>query len=249
LKDITVVKFGGSLSKDEKLRHEFLKGLAALSKKRPVVLVHGGGPEINNWLERLGIQSRFINGLRYTDAATLEVVEMVLSGRINKAIVSILNRFGVKAVGLSGKDSGMLLCKRNESLGFVGEPVRVNTGIIKDLLAKKYLPVISSLGFDAAGNTMNINADTAAMAAATALKAGKLVLLTDVQGVLDNNDRVIPVIKLKDIPGLIASGTVTGGMIPKLKACAKSVKAGVREVWIAHGSSDLNRLRGTVIKR
>lgn len=248
MKEITVVKFGGSLSKDEKLRNKFLKGLAALSKKRPVVLVHGGGPEINNWLERLGIQSRFINGLRYTDAATLEVVEMVLSGRVNKGIVNVLNGHGVKAVGLSGKDGRTLCCARNAELGFVGEPSKVDTSLIKDLMAKRYLPVISSLGFDKAGNTLNVNADTAAMAVAAALKAARLVLLTDVRGVLDAEDKVIPVIKVGGITKLIESGTVTGGMIPKVKACAGSVRAGVREVWIAHGSCDLKRLTGTVIK-
>jgi acetylglutamate kinase len=249
MKNITVIKFGGSLTKDAKVKNDLLKNLAALSKKRPVVLVHGGGPEINNWLERLGIQSRFVDGLRFTDSRTLEVVEMVLSGKLNKGIVNTLNCSGVKAVGLSGKDGKMVLCVRKSELGFVGEPKKVNPRLIIDLLENGYLPVISSLGFDERGDTLNVNADSMAMAVAAALKADKLILLTDVDGVLDNEDKVIPEIKLSQVSDLIATGIITGGMIPKISACMDSVKAGVKEVWIAHGRAELDKLRGTVIKK
>lgn len=246
---VTVIKFGGSISKDENIQKAFLKNLAKLFKKQPVVLVHGGGPEINKWLEKAGIKSKFINGLRFTDEPTLEIVEMVLSGKVNKGLVRRLNQYGAKAVGLSGKDANMVLCRRIEKLGFVGEPVKIDITLIEKLVNSDYLPVISSIGFDKAGNTLNVNADSVAMGIAKALKASKLILLTDVPGVMDSGKNVIPMIRISGANKLISRGVITGGMIPKIKACAGSIRAGVKEVWIAHGSADLSCLRGTVLKK
>ncbi|MHB9156194.1 MAG: acetylglutamate kinase [Endomicrobiales bacterium] len=247
MKPVTVVKFGGSLGRNEKAKKKFLGDLASLAKKESVVLVHGGGPEINSWLTRLGIESRFVGGLRYTDEQTLEVVEMVLSGKVNRELVSQLNRRGVRAVGISGKDGQMAYCRRVKPLGFVGEPVKVNTLLLKALLRSRCLPVVSSLGFGGQGQTLNLNADSLAMAIAAAMKAKRLILLTDVCGVLDENKRTIPVIPVGHVPSLIKKGIVTGGMIPKVKACAKSIKYGIKEVWIADGCSGLKKVRGTVI--
>jgi acetylglutamate kinase len=247
MKSITVVKFGGSLSKNEAARKKFLKDLAALSKKENVVLVHGGGPEINAWLARLGIESKFVGGLRYTDAATLEVVEMVLSGKVNKGFVTDLAKLGVRAVGLSGKDGKTALCSRIKDLGFVGEPKKVDASLVKTLLAAGYVPVLSSIGFDATGQALNINADSLAMGLAIGLKARRLILLTDVPGVLDGDKKTIEKIRTGSIAALLSGGVVTGGMIPKIKACARSITCGVREVWIADGMAGLAKLKGTVI--
>jgi acetylglutamate kinase len=247
VKKITVVKFGGSLSKNEDAKKKFLKELAALAKKEAVVLVHGGGPEINAWLSRLNIESRFVKGLRYTDEAALEVVEMVLSGKVNKALVGALNRLGVKAVGISGKDGKIALCKRLKDLGFVGEPSKVDVGLVAVLLKSGFLPVISSLGFDATGQTLNINADSLAMGIAQGVKAHRLILLTDVPGVLDAEKKTITQIKISDAATLVKNGVITGGMIPKIKACCSAITTGVKEVWIADGTAGLSKLRGTVI--
>jgi acetylglutamate kinase len=249
MKQITVIKFGGSLSKNPKAQKNFLNELAKLSKKESVVLVHGGGPEINHWLGRLNIESRFVNGLRFTDAAALEVVEMALSGKVNKTFVAELNKRGVTAVGISGKDGGTALCRRIKKLGFVGEPLRIDPKLIFVLAKAGYLTVMSSLGTDASGQTLNVNADSLAMAVAGALKARRLVLLTDVPGVLDADRKTIGSIRASEIPRLLKSGVITGGMIPKIKACAGSLRHGVREVWIADGSKGMQHLVGTVIKK
>lgn len=249
MKPVTVVKFGGSLSKNEKAKDLFLRDLAALAKKESVILVHGGGPEINAWLKRLGIESRFVNGLRYTDGPTLEIVEMALSGKVNKALVAALNKKGVTAAGISGKDGKMAYCRQVRKLGFVGEPVRVDPKVLRALLNGGILPVVSSLGFSDACPTLNVNADSLAMAVAVALKAKRLILLTDVCGVLDGDRKTIPVITPGEVRRLISGGTVTGGMIPKIRACAKSLTCGIKEVWIADGGSGIRNLKGTVIRR
>lgn len=248
-KNITVIKFGGSLSKNPEARKKFIAELAALAKKEPVVLVHGGGPEINSWLTRLNIESRFVNGLRYTDLATLEIVEMALSGKVNKGFVAELGAKGVRAVGLSGKDGKMALCSRVKEAGLVGEPKKIDTGLLIVLLKNGFMPVVSSLGFDSTGETLNVNADSLAMAVAIGLKARRLVLLTDVPGVLDAEKRTIPVIRTTQVKGLLETGVITGGMIPKIKACAKSIASGITEVWIADGVTGLKRLNGTVITK
>jgi acetylglutamate kinase len=249
MENITVIKFGGSLAKNEEAKNKFLNELAALAKKQPVVLVHGGGPEINSWLAKLGIQSKFVNGLRYTDAQTLEVVEMALSGKLNKYFVGELYKRGVLACGISGRDCGLAPSKHISSLGFVGEPKKINADILKLLLKAGYVPVVSSLGISAAGDALNLNADTLATAIATELKARRLILLTDVCGVLDAEKKTIPCIKLSEAKKLVTGGVVTGGMIPKLNACVLSVKKGIREVWIADGVKGLKDLSGTVIKK
>ena len=248
MKKITVIKFGGSLAKNEPARKKFLDELSTLAKKEAIVLVHGGGPEINSWLDRLGLKSRFVNGLRFTDAKTLEIVEMVLSGKVNKYFVGELYKRDVLACGISGRDCGLAPSKHIKKLGFVGDPARINTGIIQTLLAAGYMPVVSSVGLDASGGALNLNADSLATAIAVALKARRLILLTDVCGVLDESNKTIPRITAGEINKLISGHVVTGGMIPKIKACADSVKKGIREVWIADGARGLSKLCGTVIK-
>lgn len=220
-----------------------------MSKKQSVVLVHGGGPEINSWLAKLGIKSKFIKGLRYTNAQTLEIVEMALSGKLNKYFVGELYKRGVQACGISGRDGGLAPSKQIVSLGFVGEPKRINAEIIKLLLGAGYVPVVSSLGIASSGGALNLNADTLATAIASELKARRLILLTDVRGVLDAGKKTIPCIRVSDAKKLVSGGVVTGGMIPKLDACVRSVKKGIKEVWIADGAKGLRKLEGTVIKR
>lgn len=249
MKPVTVVKFGGSLSKNETAKKKFIRDLAALARKESVILVHGGGPEINSWLDRLGIKSTFVNGLRFTDAPTLEIVEMALSGKVNKALAGALNSIGVPAIGISGRDGAMVLCRRIKKLGLVGEPEDVNTKLLTALIKAGYTAVISSIGVDDKGQALNVNADSMAMAVACALKARRLILLTDVPGVLDRQKKTIPLIRCKDIDGLLDNGTISGGMIPKIKACSGSVGRGIKEVWIADGDSGLSKLKGTAITK
>jgi len=249
MKEITVIKFGGSLAKNESAKKKFLDELAVLSKKLSIVLVHGGGPEINSWLAKLGINSKFVNGLRYTDAQTLEIVEMALSGKLNKYFVGELCKRGVQACGISGRDAGLAPSKQISSLGLVGEPKKINAKIIRLLLKAGYVPVISSIGLTASGGALNLNADTLATAIASELKARRLILLTDVPGVFDAGKKTIPCIRVSQAKKLVSDGVVTGGMIPKLNACVQSVKKGIREVWIADGSKGFKKLEGTVIKR
>jgi len=249
MKKLTVVKFGGSLTKNPQAQEKFLKELAGLSRRQSIILVHGGGPEINALLEKFSVQSRFINGLRYTDAAALEVVEMALSGKVNRVLTTGLIKNKANAVGISGKDGNSVICRQVKELGFVGEPVKVNKKLIEALLKAGFLPVIASLAADKNGNVLNVNADTLATAIAVAFKAKKLVFLTDVAGVLDKNKKTIKEIKVKEIAPLIKDETITGGMIPKIKGCADSVKKGVKEVWIADGMQGIKDIKGTVIKR
>ena len=247
-KKCMVIKFGGSLGVKTKASEAFFKGLAALARRQPLVVVHGGGPEVNAWLERAGVKSRFINGLRYTDESALEIVEMVLSGKVNKTIVAELIKHRIRAVGISGKDGMSVISKRVKSLGLVGEPMKTDPRLVSSLLAQGFVPVMSSLSIDTKGQTLNVNADTMAMAIAGGLKSQQLILLTNVPGVLDSEKKVIPVIRVKEIPALIKCGVITGGMIPKIKACAKAINSGVAEVLIADGRNGIGRLSGTVIK-
>jgi acetylglutamate kinase len=249
MKSMTVVKFGGSLTKNPAAQAKFLKELAEISRRQNIILVHGGGPEINALLDKFSIESKFVNGLRYTDAAALEVVEMALSGKVNRILTTGLIKNKANAVGISGKDGNSVVCRQVKALGFVGEPVKVNKKLIEALTKNGFLPVIASIAADAKGNVMNVNADTLATAVAVAFKADKLVFLTDVAGVLDKNKNTIKEIKIKEINPLIKDQTITGGMIPKIKGCAESVKKGVKEVWIADGTSGLKKIKGTVIKK
>lgn len=245
-----VIKYGGHAMGDENTSETFARDIVLLKHIgiNPVV-VHGGGPQIGAMLERLKIQSSFIDGLRVTDSATVEIVEMVLSGSINKQIVSAINRAGGLAVGISGKDGNLITTKKLTrtkkdpdsniekvvDLGFVGDPETVNPKIIQDMVNDGLIPVIAPVGVGADGATYNINADTAAGAIAGALGAEKLMMLTDVPGILTKNKELISAITPKEIEGLLADGTVTGGMIPKVETCMDALKKGVNAAHILDG--------------
>ncbi|MDR2399861.1 MAG: acetylglutamate kinase [Endomicrobium sp.] len=249
MKSLTVVKFGGSLIRNPQAQAKFLKELAVISQRQRIILVHGGSPEINSMLEKFSVKSKFVNGLRYTDSNALDVVELALSGKVNRIITTGLIKNGASAVGISGKDGKSVICKQVKELGLVGEPIKVNKKLIEILIDSDFLPVIASIASDAKGNVMNVNADVLAAAIAVAFKAGKLIFLTDVHGVFDKNKKSINEIRVKDINALIKDETITGGMIPKIKSCADSIKKGVKEVWIADGASSIKNIKGTVIKK
>ncbi len=237
---ILVIKYGGAAMTSDELKESVMRDLTLLSFIGiKVVLVHGGGPEITETLNRMGIASRFVGGLRYTDAETAEVVRMVLAGKVNKSLVHILTAFGAKSVGLSGIDGEIMTCsKESEELGFVGKIERVNTELILDCLGCGYLPVISTIGGDPAGNIYNINADTAASAIAGALKAESLILMTDTRGLLrDKHDEesLIRKVYVSDIPSLVNEGIISGGMIPKVNCCRDAIRKGVGRVFITDG--------------
>lgn len=245
-KSVWVVKFGGSLLSDEAARRGFLKEAAVLARKQPLVLVHGGGPEINAALEQMGVKSVWVNGRRVTDDAAMRVVEMVLSGEVNKRLVGELSTFKIKAVGLSGRDGGLLAAAPVPDLGRVGAPSKADAAPLKALLAAGFVPVVSPVASDGKGGALNVNADEAAAALAVALKAARLVYLTDVPGVLDAGKKTIPVIRVKkDLDALIKGGVVTGGMIPKTRSCADALRKGVGEVDIVDGKAGLLRMNGT----
>ena len=240
-----VIKYGGNAMLNDDLKAAVMKDLVLLNTIGiHVVLVHGGGPEINKMLERVGKESKFVNGLRYTDAETMEIVQMVLTGKLNKDIVGMLLQEGGQAVGLSGVDSGLLRAKKinkdGEDLGYVGEVTEVHPEIVESLLNKGFIPVISTVALGEQGdmNRYNINADTAAAKIAVALKAEKFVQLTNVPGVLkDMNDpsSLIPRIPMPTVPQLIENGTIAGGMIPKVECCMIALKGGVPRTHIIDG--------------
>ncbi len=242
---VWVVKFGGSLLSDQAARRGFLKDAARLAKKNPLVLVHGGGPEINAALDKMGIVSKWVNGRRVTDDAAMGVVEGVLSGQVNKNLVGELNALGVKAVGLSGRDGGILKAKPVAELGRVGEPDKADPRLISVLLKAGFLPVLSSVAAGRDFGALNVNADEAAAALAVALKARRLVYLTDVPGVLDGQKKTIPTIRIGDIKNLIDTKVITGGMIPKVLSCKNALKKGVSEINIIDGRAGLPKLLGT----
>lgn len=238
-----VVKYGGNAMIDEDLKRAVMNDLVLLSLVgiRPV-LVHGGGPEISDALKRMGKESTFVHGLRVTDAETVEIVEMVLAGKTNKGIVNLLNRAGARAVGLSGKDGRLLEARKTLSrgvdVGFVGAVTRVNPEILDVLAAAGYIPVISSVGVDEDGQTLNINADHVAGQIAGALKAEKLILLTDVAGVMgDVNDPKSFLSEMTDVQAreMLANGKADKGMIPKLEGCLMALEAGCRRAHILDG--------------
>lgn len=242
---IVVVKYGGNAMLNEELKADVMEDIVLLNTIGiHVVLVHGGGPEINHMLERVGKESKFVNGLRYTDDETMEIVQMVLTGKLNKDIVGILLQKGGKAVGLSGVDSGLLRAKKiskdGADLGFVGEVTQVHPEIILSLIQQGFIPVVSTvaLGEDGDTNRYNINADTAAAKIAVALNAEKFVQLTNVPGVLKNvNDpsSLIPRIKIDDVDSYIKDGTIAGGMIPKIECCMLARNGGVPRTHIIDG--------------
>lgn len=233
-----VVKYGGAAMEEESLKKEFAKDMVLLKYVgiNPVV-VHGGGPKINKLLTDLKIPSNFVDGLRVTDEKTLEIAEMVLSGSVNKEIVKNINDMGGKAIGLSGKDGRLLLAKKvkGKDIGLVGEIVGVDVSIIKDITRHGYIPVIAPIADGIDGKSYNINADTAAGSIAKALSAEKLILLTDVRGVLDKEENLISSLKKSEIETLIKNKTVSGGMIPKVGCCVDAIDGGVEETHIIDG--------------
>lgn len=242
---IVVVKYGGSAMLDERLQQDVIKDVALLKLvgMRPII-VHGGGKEISKWVGLLGKEPRFVQGLRVTDADTMEVAEMVL-GKVNKRLVQMLEQLGVKAAGICGKDGGTLKCEKKyangEDIGFVGNITEVNTNLIETLLKNDYIPVIAPIGMDDAFYSYNINADDAACAIATAMKAEKLAFLTDIEGVyrdFENKSSLISVLTLEEADKLLASGVIGGGMLPKLQNCIDAVKEGVSRVHIMDGRID-----------
>jgi len=245
-----VIKYGGHAMGDEELSELFARDIVLLKQVgvHPVV-VHGGGPQIGKMLERLAVKSEFVDGLRVTDAATVEVVEMVLSGAINKQIVNAVNKAGGTAIGLSGKDGSLIRAtklrrtRRDEQsniesvldLGFVGEPSRINPQILISLEQAGMIPIIAPIGVGADGETYNINADTVAGAVAGALGAARLLLLTDVIGVLDKTGELVTDISVDQASALVADGTISGGMIPKVETCVHAVEQGVDAAVILDG--------------
>jgi acetylglutamate kinase len=239
-----VIKYGGHAMVDKELAEVFARDIVLLKQVgiNPIV-VHGGGPQINDMLKRLDIKSEFVDGLRVTDAAAMQVVEMVLAGSINKNIVGAIQAAGGAAVGLSGRDGGLLLAKKqlmqkdgkSIDLGYVGDPETVNPQVLKTAAAGGLIPVIAPVGYGEDGQTYNINADTAAGAIAAAVGASRLLLLTDVAGVLDKNSKLIENLTVAETRALMSDGTISGGMIPKLETCIEAVEHGVDAAVILDG--------------
>ncbi len=239
---IVVVKYGGNAMTNDSLKHDVMSDIILLTCIGiKVVLVHGGGPEISAMLGRLGIESRFIGGLRYTDAATAEVVQMVLAGKTNKDLVALIGTLGGKALGLCGLDGGMIRAKKLEGendLGFVGDITGIDTGPILDALDHGYIPVVATVASDEEGTVYNVNADTAAAEIAAALGAENIVTLTDIRGLMSDvrdDATLIPHVTVDEVDGYIASGVISGGMIPKIRSCERAVRAGVRKAVMIDG--------------
>ncbi len=237
---IIVVKYGGNAMTDEKLKNSVMRDMILLTLVGvKVVLVHGGGPEITDMLSKIGKTTEFVDGLRVTDRETVEIAQMVLSGKISKSLVNLIQNMGGKALGLSGVDGHMIEARvKDERLGFVGEITKVDVQPLHDVMDKGYIPVVSTVGCDKEGNIYNINADTAAAKIAGELHAEALISMTDISGILrDKNDpdTLIPRITLEEAPRLIADGIINGGMIPKVECCVNAVKWGVRRVFIIDG--------------
>ena len=237
---IIVVKYGGNAMINEDLKKAVMGDIVLLSLIGiKVVLVHGGGPEISEMLKKIGKQSEFVNGLRVTDAETADIVQMVLAGKINKTLVSLLQNTGGRAIGLSGAGGHMIEAKQlDPALGYVGEITNIDTRLITDVLEKGYIPVISTVGCDSEGNVYNINADTAASRIAGMLKAESLISMTDISGILrDKEDpsSLISQIQVSDAPTLMRDGVISGGMIPKVECCIEAIRRGVNRVFIIDG--------------
>ncbi|WP_182407348.1 acetylglutamate kinase [Psychrobacter sp. GP33] len=246
---LIVVKYGGNAMTDPELESSFARDIVLLKTVglHPVV-VHGGGPQVDGLLKELGRQSQRIDGMRVTDKSTMDVVEMVLGGSVNKSIVSLINKHGGRAIGLTGKDANLILAKKllmerigddgiavPVDLGFVGDVVSVNKDVITMLIAADFIPVIAPLGVDSEGNTYNINADLVAGKVAEFLQAEKLMLLTNIKGVLGRDGNVVTGLTPKTVDGLIADGTISGGMIPKIQCALDAVRSGVKSAVIVDG--------------
>lgn len=237
---IVVIKYGGNAMINEELKNSVMSDIILLTLVGvKVVLVHGGGPEITEMLGRVGLESKFVNGLRVTDKDTVDIVQMVLAGKVNKSLVNLIERKGGKAIGLSGIDGHMLRAEvKDPELGFVGDITKVNVQPILDCLEKGYIPVVSTLGCDKQGNVYNVNADTAAAKIAGAMEAESLISLTDISGILrDMNDpsSLISHIEIEEAKSLMEEGVISGGMIPKVECCIDAINWGVRKVFIIDG--------------
>ena len=237
---VIVVKYGGNAMISEDLKQQVMEDIVLLSLIGvKVVLVHGGGPEITDMLARLGKKTEFVNGLRVTDKETVEIAQMVLAGKVNKTLVNLLSIKGGRAMGISGMDGHLIEAEmKNPDLGYVGRITNINIDPIADLLEKGYIPVVSTIGCDKAGNVYNVNADTAASYIAGAMRAECLISMTDITGVLqdkNNPDSLISMIDLADAKALIESGVVAGDMIPKVECCVDAIRRGVKKVFIMDG--------------
>lgn len=245
-----VIKYGGSAMESPKLQELFATDIVLMHYVgiNPII-IHGGGPQISGWMKKLGMEPKFIDGLRYTDEKTMEVVKMVLVGKVNKEIVSLVNRHGELAVGVGGDDARLIVAKKkakntkgqNIDLGFVGDVHKINPEIIDNLLLSGFIPVIASIGGDDDGQSYNINADTVTSHIAAAVGAEKMIILTDVEGIYtDHNDKnsLISELNIKDAEKLLGSGRIEGGMIPKISACLDAVKRGVEKAHILNGKTE-----------
>ena len=235
-----VIKYGGNAMINEELKQQVMEDICLLWLIGvKVVLIHGGGPEISETMKRLGKKSEFVNGLRVTDRETVDIVQMVLAGKVNKTLVNLLQMKGGHAVGLSGIDGGILeATMKDEALGYVGEITKIRTQPITDLLEKNYIPVISTIASDRQGNTFNINGDTAAACIAGALGAERLIMMTDIAGLLRDKDdpsTLIPAVTVSEAKQLFEEGIISGGMIPKVDCCIEAIEKGVRHVVIMDG--------------
>lgn len=255
-----VIKYGGSIMDNEKAQDAFIDDLLLLTSIGiKVVIVHGGGPEISKWLKKTGTESKFIKGLRVTDAATMEIVEMVLSGNVNKKLSSNLSRKNLNAVGISGKDSNLIKAKKKYvyednkkiDIGFVGEVTSINKELLLNLLKSDLIPVISPIGCDEEGNSYNINADYAAAFISGALKAEKLLIMTDIDGVykdIKDTSSLLPSITIDEIKEFTENGIITGGMIPKLECCIDALYKGTKGVHLIDGRKEHNLLFNMLTK-
>ncbi|MBD5129505.1 MAG: acetylglutamate kinase [Ruminococcaceae bacterium] len=237
---VVVVKYGGNAMTNDALKHAVMEDIVMLSTVGiKVVLVHGGGPEINDMLKRVGKESKFVNGLRYTDEETVDIVQMVLAGKVNKDLVSMLGSHGGTAIGLCGLDGNMIEAEQlDPDLGYVGEITGVNPRIIRNALDNGYIPVISTIGRGKDGTVYNINADTAAARIAAEMGAPSLILLTDIKGLLEDKDdenTIIRTVGVSEVPFLKKQGIITGGMIPKIDCCVEAVRRGVKQANIIDG--------------
>lgn len=237
---VVVVKYGGNAMINEQLKQQVMEDIVLLWLIGvKIVLVHGGGPEINELMEKLGKKAEFVDGLRVTDKETVDIVQMVLAGKVNKTLVNLLEMKGGKAVGLSGMDGRLIEARvKDDKLGYVGEITKIHIKPVTDLLEKDYIPVISTLGCDKQGNTYNINGDTAAANIAGALDAERLIMMTDIAGILRDKDdpsTLIPEITINEADELYKQGIVSGGMIPKVECCIDAIRKGVKHVVIMDG--------------
>jgi len=242
-----VIKYGGSIMSNERAKKAFIEDIVLMNLVGiRSVIVHGGGPSISRMLEKLGIQNQFIDGLRVTSEEAIEVVEMVLSGSVNKEIASDLCKHGISAIGISGRDASLIRAQKKPmikdgkevDLGYVGDVVQVNSSFLTELIQKNRVPVISPIGMDLEGNVYNINADYVAAAVSSAIKAEKLILLTDVQGIyrdVEDPDSLLSLIRLNEIDGYIKDQVITGGMLPKIECCVQAIKNGTQGVHLIDG--------------